>query len=75
MAPRNTNAQPLAVIVGPTASGKTAAAIELAKEVEGEIICADSRTVYKGMDIGTAKPTPEEQKEIPHHLLNVVILS
>lgn len=72
MAPRNTNAQPLAVIVGPTASGKTAAAIELAKEVEGEIICADSRTVYKGMDIGTAKPTPEEQKEIPHHLLNVV---
>lgn len=64
--------QPLIVIVGPTASGKTAAAIELAKKINGEIICADSRTVYKKMDVGTAKPTPEEQKEVKHHLLDVV---
>jgi tRNA dimethylallyltransferase len=47
-------------------------AIELAKQFNGEIICADSRTVYKGMDIGTAKPTLEEQKVVPHHLLDVV---
>ncbi len=63
---------PLIVIVGPTASGKTAAAIKLAQQINGEIICADSRTVYTGMDIGTAKPTPEEQKLVPHHLLDVV---
>lgn len=65
-------ARPLVVIVGPTASGKTALAIELALQLDGEIICADSRTVYKGMDIGTAKPTPEERAKIPHHLLDVV---
>lgn len=58
--------QPLVVIVGPTASGKTSLAIELAEEYGGEIICADSRTIYKGMDIGTAKPTEEEQARIPH---------
>ncbi len=48
---------PLIAIVGPTASGKTALAIKLARKFNGEIICADSRTIYKGMDIGTAKPT------------------
>lgn len=65
-------AAPLLAIVGPTASGKTALAIDLARKYDGEIICADSRTVYKGMDIGTAKPTPAEQAAVPHHLLDVV---
>lgn len=60
------------VIVGETASGKTALAIELAERFNGEIICADSRTVYKGMDIGTAKPTVEEQKRVRHYLIDVV---
>lgn len=63
---------PLVVIVGPTASGKTAAAIELANKYSGEIICADSRTIYKGMDIGTAKPTLEERSEVPHWGLDLV---
>lgn len=62
----------LVVIVGPTASGKTALAIEIAKAHNGEIICADSRTVYKGMDIGTAKPTQEEQSQVRHHCLDLV---
>lgn len=64
--------QPLVVIVGPTASGKTNLAIEVAKRFSGEIICADSRTVYKGMDIGTAKPTKVEQSEVPHFGLDLV---
>ena len=63
---------PLVVIVGPTASGKTALAINLAKQFGGEIICADSRTVYRGMDIGTAKPTEEERKAVPHWGLDLV---
>lgn len=62
----------LIVLVGPTASGKTAVAMEIAKKFNGEIVCADSRTVYKGMDIGTAKPSKQEQAQIPHHLLDVV---
>ncbi|MEO5627319.1 MAG: tRNA (adenosine(37)-N6)-dimethylallyltransferase MiaA [Candidatus Saccharimonadales bacterium] len=62
----------LVVIVGTTASGKSAAAMQIAQERGGEIICADSRTVYKGMDIGTAKPSAEDQKLVPHHLLDVV---
>lgn len=62
---------PLLVIVGETASGKTALAIELAKKLNGEIICADSWTVYKGFDTGTAKPTLNEQQGIPHYLLDV----
>jgi tRNA dimethylallyltransferase len=61
----------LIVILGPTASGKTELAIKLAKKFNGEIVNADSRQVYKGMDIGTAKPTKEEMKGIPHYLLNV----
>jgi tRNA dimethylallyltransferase len=64
--------KPLVVIAGPTASGKSALALEIAKKHQGELICADSRTVYKGLDIGTAKPTLAEQREIPHHLLDVV---
>lgn len=65
-------AQPLIVIVGPTASGKTSLAIDLAKSFNGEVICADSRTVYKGMDIGTAKPTVAEQQLVPHWGLDLV---
>jgi tRNA dimethylallyltransferase len=63
---------PLIVITGPTASGKTALAIELAAAYDGEIICADSRTVYRGMDIGTAKPTEGEQKTVSHWGLDLV---
>ena len=59
-------------IVGATASGKTAYAVELAKQIDGEIISADSRLVYKGFDIGTAKPTVEERQEIPHYMIDVV---
>lgn len=64
--------RPVIVIVGPTASGKTRLAIKIAQSYGGEIICADSRTVYKGMDIGTAKPTLEEQQGIPHWGLDLV---
>ena len=62
---------PLVVIAGPTASGKSALAMQIAQQYDGEIICADSRTVYKGMDIGTAKPTADDQAAVPHHLLDV----
>lgn len=54
------------VIVGPTASGKTALAIDIAKQIDGEIICADSRTVYEGMNVATAKPSSDEQRGVPH---------
>jgi tRNA dimethylallyltransferase len=70
-APRNDEGR-LLVIVGPTASGKSDLAMELAEGFNGEIICSDSRTVYKGMDIGTAKPSKEDQAKIRHHLLDVV---
>lgn len=59
-------------VVGATASGKTSYAIELARKINGEIISADSRLVYKGMDIGTAKPTIDEMQEIPHYMIDVV---
>lgn len=59
-------------VVGATASGKTAYAIELAQKLGGEIISADSRLVYKGLDIGTAKPTLEERQDVPHHLIDIV---
>ena len=58
-------------IVGPTATGKTALAVALARAIDGEIVGADSRQVYRRMDIGTAKPTPEERALVPHHLLDV----
>lgn len=64
-------ARPIVVIVGPTASGKTGLSIKLAKQFDGEIICADSRTVYRGMDVGTAKPSAEEQDGIPHWGLDI----
>lgn len=60
------------VIVGPTGSGKTGAAIEIAKVVGGEIISADSRAIYKGMDIGTAKPSAAERQGVPHFGLDLV---
>ena len=58
-------------IAGPTASGKTALAVELAKELNGEVVSCDSMQVYERMDIGTAKPTAEEMQGIPHHMLDV----
>ncbi len=60
------------VIVGPTGIGKTKLSIELAKKLNAEIINGDSVAVYKGLDIGSAKPTIEEQEKIPHHLLDIV---
>ena len=59
-------------IAGPTASGKTKMAIDLAKQIDGEIISADSRYVYKGFNIASAKPTIEEMDGIPHHLIDIV---
>ena len=59
-------------VVGPTASGKSAYGVELAKETDGEIISADSRIVYKGFDIGAAKPTKDEMQGIPHYLIDIV---
>ena len=64
--------QKVIVICGPTASGKTALSIELAKKINGEIVSADSMQIYKDMDIGTAKPTKEEMGEIQHYLLDFV---
>ena len=63
---------PLILIVGPTAVGKTELAIQLAERLNGEIVSADSRLFYRGMDIGTAKPTREEQARVPHHLIDIV---
>src|SRR5512135_3255304 len=63
---------PLVLIVGPTAVGKTQVAIQLAEDLDGEIISADSRLFYRGMDIGTAKPTRQERERVPHHLIDIV---
>jgi tRNA dimethylallyltransferase len=65
------NNPPLVLIVGPTAVGKTELAIQLAERLNGEIVSADSRLFYRGMDIGTAKPTREEQARVPHHLIDI----
>jgi len=62
----------LVTVIGPTAVGKTALSLELAQQLDGEIVSADSRQIYRGMDIGTAKATPAEQARAPHHLLDVV---
>lgn len=62
---------PVVVILGPTAVGKTVLSIQLAERLDGEIISADSRLLYRGMDIGTAKPTLEERNRVPHHLIDV----
>jgi tRNA dimethylallyltransferase len=61
----------LILIVGPTAVGKTELAIQLAERLNGEIVSVDSRLFYRGMDIGTAKPTSEEQARVPHHLIDI----
>jgi tRNA dimethylallyltransferase len=63
---------PVLALVGPTASGKTALALELAPRLEAEVVSADAMLVYRGMDIGTAKPTPEERALVPHHLVDLV---
>ena len=64
--------QKIIIITGPTATGKTDLAVNLSLDMGGEVVNCDSMQVYKGMDIGTAKPLPEEKKGIPHHLLDVV---
>jgi tRNA dimethylallyltransferase len=63
---------PLVVILGPTAVGKTGLAIDIAEAFAGEIVGADSRQIYRHMDIGTAKPTAEEQAQVPHHLIDLI---
>lgn len=69
----NMNHKPMAVaIMGPTASGKTAAALSIAREMPVEIISVDSALVYREMDIGTAKPSPEELASVPHHLIDII---
>src|SRR5688572_11570995 len=67
-----TNKPLLILIVGTTAVGKTELAIRLAEKLNGEIISADSRLFYKGMDVGTAKPSHEELARVPHHLIDIV---
>lgn len=62
---------PLLVILGPTATGKTFVSVELSRELKGEIISADSMLIYRHMNIGTAKPTPEEMKGVPHHMIDI----
>jgi tRNA dimethylallyltransferase len=66
------NSEALVVVVGPTASGKSSLAMRIAQQYDGEIIAADSRTVYRGMDIGTAKPTASDQRQVRHHLLDIL---
>jgi tRNA dimethylallyltransferase len=62
---------PVLAVVGPTATDKTALAVRLARQLGGEVVNADSMQLYRGMDIGTAKPTPEERAGVPHHLLDL----
>ena len=62
---------PVVVVLGPTAVGKSSIAILLAEELDGEIVSADSRLIYHGMDIGTDKPTLAQRKRVPHHLIDV----
>lgn len=70
----NNTRQPLPVIAGPTASGKTGLAVFLAGQLKGEVVSADSMQVYRDLQIGTARPTPEEMQSIPHHLMGCVPL-
>ncbi|TYO97802.1 tRNA (adenosine(37)-N6)-dimethylallyltransferase MiaA [Desulfallas thermosapovorans] len=69
---KNNNKIPLLVIAGPTATGKTEVAVEVADRLNGEVVSADSMQIYRFMDIGTAKPTVEETRGVPHHLINIV---
>ena len=66
------NKPPVLVLVGPTAVGKTGLSLNLAEHLNAEIVSADSRLFYRGMDIGTAKPTPQEQARVPHHLIDII---
>ena len=66
---------PLIAVVGPTASGKTALGIEIARRLNGEVISCDSMQIYKGMDIASAKPTTDEMKGIPHHMIGIAEMS
>ncbi len=68
----STQRKKLLVIAGPTASGKTALSLLLAKQMNGEIVSADSMQIYRGMDVGTAKATSAEQAEVPHHMLDLL---
>ena len=69
----NVNQKPLIILTGPTAVGKTDLSIRLAKAVGGEIISADSMQIYKYMDIGTAKITPEQMQGVPHYLIDTLM--
>lgn len=69
---QNPSPQPAIFLMGPTASGKTELAVQLAQALDGEIISVDSALVYKGMDIGTAKPSNEERRGVPHHLIDIL---
>src|SRR5215470_14207765 len=60
------------VLTGPTGSGKSRLGLELAERLGAEVVAMDSMTLYRGMDVGTAKPTPEERRRVPHHLLDVL---
>lgn len=64
--------RPLVVLLGPTAVGKSRIAIQVAKHLDTDVLAADSRQVYRGMDIGTDKPTIEERQEVPHRLIDLV---
>lgn len=68
----DTTTEPILVILGPTATGKSALGMELARRLDGEIINADALQIYRGLDIGTAKPPPEDRQEIPHHLIDIL---
>jgi tRNA dimethylallyltransferase len=68
----NEPARTCIAIVGPTASGKTGFAVELAQKINGQIICMDSTTVYRGFDIGTSKPTAADRSKVPHHLVDIL---
>ena len=61
---------PVAAVIGPTASGKSDLAVEICRHFGGEVVSADSMQIYKGMDIATAKPTEEEKKNVPHHMMD-----
>ena len=67
-----TNTKPILIIAGPTAVGKTDASILLARELGAEIVSADSMQIYRGMDIGTAKPTKEQRSLVYHHMIDIV---
>jgi len=67
-----TDPRPVLAIVGPTASGKSELGLRVARQADGEIVNADALQVYRGLDVGTAKPTPEERREVPHHLIDVL---